>query len=255
MIVSLVMMLIAPAPLPRAHAHNDYEHARPLLDALDCGFCSVEADIWLTSKGDALLVAHTPFGLKPERTLQKLYLDPLRERAKHHGGKIFNDGPAFFLLIDVKTEAKATAAKLLAVLDDYSDILTTTRDGKTVLGAVTVVVSGNCDREAIINSKVRLVAIDGHPADAESDSSVSLIPWISASWGSHFKWTGTGPMPEAERMKLKAFVSAAHKHQRKVRFWAAPDKPEVWRELLNAEVDLINTDSLAELQSFLQRNK
>jgi hypothetical protein len=27
-------------PLPRAHAHNDYEHERPLLDALDHGFTS-----------------------------------------------------------------------------------------------------------------------------------------------------------------------------------------------------------------------
>jgi len=32
-------------PLIPAHAHNDYLHARPLLDALDHGFCSVEADI------------------------------------------------------------------------------------------------------------------------------------------------------------------------------------------------------------------
>ena len=33
-------------PLERAHAHNDYEHARPLLDALSHGFTSVEADVW-----------------------------------------------------------------------------------------------------------------------------------------------------------------------------------------------------------------
>ena len=30
------------SPVRRAHAHNDYEHKRPLLDALDQGFCSVE---------------------------------------------------------------------------------------------------------------------------------------------------------------------------------------------------------------------
>src|SRR6266571_3355435 len=36
-----------PMPLIHAHAHNDYEHARPLFDALDRGFCSVEADIYL----------------------------------------------------------------------------------------------------------------------------------------------------------------------------------------------------------------
>ena len=46
-------------PLERAHAHNDYEHERPLLDALDHGFCSVEADIVL-SEGE-LLVAHHPW--------------------------------------------------------------------------------------------------------------------------------------------------------------------------------------------------
>ncbi len=33
-------------PLTRAHAHNDYEHKRPLWDALDRGFGSVGADIW-----------------------------------------------------------------------------------------------------------------------------------------------------------------------------------------------------------------
>src|SRR5436190_12307328 len=33
-----------PKPLPQLHAHNDYEHKRPLFDALDHGFCSVEAD-------------------------------------------------------------------------------------------------------------------------------------------------------------------------------------------------------------------
>lgn len=34
-------------PLAQAHAHNDYEHTRPLHDALDHSFTSVEADVWL----------------------------------------------------------------------------------------------------------------------------------------------------------------------------------------------------------------
>src|SRR5437764_5868671 len=83
-------------PLQRAHAHNDYEHKRPLFDALDCGFCSVEADVWLV-KGQ-LLVAHTPVQWDTTRTLEKLYLDPLRERAKANRGKIF-PGATFYLMI------------------------------------------------------------------------------------------------------------------------------------------------------------
>src|SRR5438093_5049824 len=70
----------APTPLPllHAHAHNDYEHARPLLDALEHGVCSVEADIYLVD--GQLLVAHDRQKVSPTRTLQALYLDPLTER-------------------------------------------------------------------------------------------------------------------------------------------------------------------------------
>src|SRR6516165_1795222 len=93
-------------PLRNAHAHNDYEHKRPLLDALDNGFCSVEADVFLTP--EALLVGHTRADLRPERTLEKLYLDPLRERTKANKGKVYPGGPTVFLLVDDKTEAKAT---------------------------------------------------------------------------------------------------------------------------------------------------
>src|SRR5436853_7424002 len=120
--------------LPQAHAHNDYEHARPLLDALDHGFCSVEADIWLV--GGDLLVGHDRKDLKPGRTLEALYLEPLRERVKANGGRVYRGGPAFCLLIDVKTEAEATYVALDKVLARYADILTATRDGKVEPKAV-----------------------------------------------------------------------------------------------------------------------
>src|SRR3954467_12818887 len=74
----------SPTPLTRVHAHNDYEHKRPLFDALEHGFCSVEADIYLVD--GQLLVAHMRSQVKPERTLEKLYLDPLQERVKQNGG-------------------------------------------------------------------------------------------------------------------------------------------------------------------------
>src|SRR5262245_43577148 len=148
-----VLLLVAPLAadertrLARTHAHNDYEHKRPLLDALDCGFCSVEADVWLV-KGQ-LLVAHTPVQWNTERTLEKLYLDPLRDRVKANGGKVYKAAAPFYLMIDVKTDAKETYAALATVLEKYADMLTVTRDGKTEAKAVTVVISGNRDVKAI----------------------------------------------------------------------------------------------------------
>jgi hypothetical protein len=73
--------------LPQAHAHNDYEHQRPLLDALDHGFTGVEADIWLVN--GKLLVAHEEAHIKPERTLEALYLDPLKKRVAENGGRVY----------------------------------------------------------------------------------------------------------------------------------------------------------------------
>src|SRR5689334_4607279 len=93
-------------PLRRAHAHNDYEHKRPLFDALDHGFCSVEADVYLID--GKLLVAHDRKDVKPDRTLEALYLDPLRERARANGGRVYPGGPTVFLLVDVKSGAEET---------------------------------------------------------------------------------------------------------------------------------------------------
>jgi hypothetical protein len=253
-----VLLVIAPAaaqepadvsPIKRAHAHNDYEHKRPLLDALDQGFCSVEADVFLTK--DGLLVGHTVLDLQPERTLQKLYLNPLRQRAQANRGRIYKDEPIFYLLIDVKTDAKTTYAALAKALAEYADIVTSTQGGKTKPQAVTAIISGNCDRDAIAADPVRYAAIDGRPKDLDGDVSPELVPWVSASWNTLFKWNGTGDMPEAERKQLRDYVAKAHAQKRLVRFWGTPDAEPAWAEQLAAGVDLINTDRLAELRQFL----
>jgi hypothetical protein len=235
-------------PLRHAHAHNDYEHQRPLFDALAQGFCSVEADVFLT--GGQLLVGHTPKDLHPDRTLEKLYLTPLRERIQANGGRVYPGGPTVFLLVDVKTEAKATYVALDRVLAGYGDILSLTRKGKFEEKAVTVVVSGNRARELVAAQEVRYAGIDGRASDLDSTEPAHLMPWISDRWGLHFRWQGQGPMPAAERAKLQQFVRKAHQHSRLVRFWATPEREEAWKELRAAGVDLINTDKLAELRKF-----
>src|SRR5687767_7205871 len=63
------------SPLLNAHAHNDYMHTQPLLEALDHGFCSVEADVFLVD--GELLVAHDRAACRADRTIDRLYLDPL----------------------------------------------------------------------------------------------------------------------------------------------------------------------------------
>jgi hypothetical protein len=230
--------------LPQAHAHNDYQHKRPLLDALDRGFSNIEADVWLWE--GKLLVGHWPWDLNGERTLEKLYLEPLRDRAKAPGV------PPVTLLVDVKTDARETYAALDKVLTLYADILSVTRNGMSEPKAVTVVLSGNVDRATLAAQAVRYAAIDGRPDDLDSTAPTHLIPWLSAAWDGRFRWQGEGTMPEDERGRLRAFVSQAHERGRMVRFWGTADKPAMWAELRAAGVDLIGTDDLDALRRFLQ---
>ncbi len=67
-------------------------------------------------------------------------------------------------------------------------------------------------------------------------------------------------MPTGEREKLYKIVSKVHRLGSKLRFWATPDQPghareAVWRELLEADVDLIGTDDLPGLHDFLEKYK
>src|SRR5690606_13331428 len=131
-----------------AHAHNDYAHKRPLFDALARGFTSVEADIFLTDAGQ-LLVGHERSELRPGRSLEKLYLEPLRKLARANKGSVHPGGGPFYLLIDIKTDGKKTYAVLDKLLAKYADVLSEVRDGKLTRRAVTAVISGDCPRDVI----------------------------------------------------------------------------------------------------------
>ena len=238
--------------LVHAHAHNDYAHTRPLLDALDHGFCSVEADIFLMD--GQLLVAHDEKKTRSDRTLQALYLDPLRERVKQNRGRVFRGGPELTLLIDLKSDWRTLYPALRATLTDYADMLTTFRDGRKQTRAVLVIISGNRSREMFAGETTRYAAFDGELADLDSNASADLIPWISSPWGRTFQWRGDGEMPATELARLREIVARAHAQGRRVRFWGAPDRTEVWQVLREAGVDLINTDKLAGLEMFLRAN-
>jgi Glycerophosphoryl diester phosphodiesterase family len=238
-----------PTPLIRAHAHNDYEHKRPLFDALEQGICSVEADIFLVN--DQLLVGHTLRSLKPERTLESLYLVPLKERVAKNGGRVYRDGPEFTVLIDIKTSGEPTYAVLKKVLSQYADIINVPTAGATPRRAINVIATGNRPAALITADSDRLVGIDGTLRDLDSNQPADLIPLISDNWRALFKWRGDGPIPPEEREKIRSAVQEAHAHGRRLRFWATPDKPAVWQELYDDGVDLLNVDDLPGIARFL----
>ena len=242
-----------PSPLLRAHAHNDYLNKRPLLDALDQGFCSVEVDIFL--RGQKFHVAHTRFGIRKDRTLEEMYLKPLAERIKRNKGVVFPGQKRFILLIDIKDDGDEAYPVLDRLLTRYGSLFTAVLHGEHRPGPVTAILSGARPRDLVEKDHTRYCALDGRPGDLGGTAAPDLIPLISDKWSNHFKWRGRGLFPPEERQRLEEFVKRTRKQGRILRFWAVPDRKESWKALHESGVDLINTDKLEELSLFLRSQR
>ena len=193
-----------PIALRHAHAHNDYEHARPLEDALAAGFTSVEADLFLID--GEIRVAHYRTDAKPGRTLRSLYLEPLQKIARRHDGRIHPHRPEFYLMLDYKAsgepDVRALHQAVTNELSGFKELLTTVEDGCLTRRAVAIVLSGSRPADVIAREPLRRWAIDGQMSDLTNSAPAHLIPWISTSWRSTFSWNGEGEFPADQRTKL-----------------------------------------------------
>lgn len=246
-----------PGNILPAHAHNDYEHARPLLDALESRFRSIEADVYL--RGDSLFVAHDAHQIRPGRTLRAMYLEPLKRIIKENNSSVYGNGMPLILLVDIKDNGLTTYKRLHDILSGYRQMLTSFKGDSIVQGAVTVIVSGNRPLEYMQAQEERYAAYDGRIADLSKGYPASLMRLVSDNWTNHFSWKGEDRMPDDQWAKLLTIVEKAHSGGYMLRFWATPDKEgtareHVWSVLKEAGVDLIGTDDLKGLAVWLRNN-
>ena len=246
-------------PILSGHSHNDYGRPTPLWDALSLGFISIEVDVHLVE--GALLVGHDEEDLDPSKSLQSLYLDPLRDHVRAHDGWVYPGEHSLDLLIDIKSDAGSTYEALRGVLAQYSELLTTYSGTEVHRRAISVIVSGNRPRDSMMAEPVRLASYDGRIEDLE-DPAVRLpanfVSIISDNWEDHFSWSGLGELSDRDSRRLAKILETAHRSGYRVRFWniPAPDRrpmAEVWGRLLDAGVDLLSIDDVSAYRDFLAR--
>jgi hypothetical protein len=233
-------------PLKHAHAHNDYLHKHPLFDALDNGFTSIEVDVYL-HKGK-LRVSHLPFLLSRKKTLEELYLQPLRSVININAGSVYAGmNTPIVLMIDFKTEADVTYTALCEVMKPYSDLITLyEEDSVCVQRSINVLISGRSPVNQLLIADSSYASIDGPISFMKDTVKRKVCTRFSDAWSAHFTWKGEGEMAEREMSRLKEMVNGAHALQKEIRFYHLPDKPQVWKVLLENGVDWINTDKLSE---------
>ena len=238
--------VVSAQPFPQAHAHNDYEHDHPLLDALTHGFLSVEADVHLVR--NQMLVAHTrPIIVR--RTLEELYLQPLDSIVRHNNGRVYEKySGTFYLMIDIKGNAEQTFLQLNKVCDKFPALF----DRKGGFLPVTIFLSGNRPIELVLRDPAKRMSIDGRPADLGKSYDPAFMPVVSDNFSKWSDWNGDGK-PELRR--VRELAKRVHAENKRLRLWAIPDRPNCWEALLDAGVDIINTDHLAELETFLRAKR
>ncbi len=233
------VMLLAAVVLAGTHSHNDYERPRPLLDALDHGFDSVEADLFLVD--GVLLVGHNRKDLKPERTFESMYVKPLAERLKANGGWVYKGVKhRVWVLVDIKADGTAVYAAFKKLVAKYPEIKPQ---------SLRFIISGDRPIAEIVKDKGRFAALDGRWSDLAAGYSAELMPWVSEDWSSHFKWNGSGPFEESAQ--LSQMTAEVRKQHRMLRFWGAADGPEMWKIERAAGVYWLNSDHPAELQEWI----
>lgn len=229
---------------PNAHAHNDYEQERPLMEALQNGFNSVEADVHLY-KGE-LRVGHN-FVTDQWPTLQELYFIPLDSLINANKGTVYAASQQpFFLMIDLKTDGEETYRRLKSVLHTYQILLCTERTCP-----VKIFLSGQRPLSTIVKEGYAGIGIDGRPEDLGKQYPIELMPVISDNFNNWSSWDGKNAINDKDIQRIKTLAQRVHAEGKKLRFWAIPDTEMVWKVLLDAGVDLINTDHLPELNAFL----
>ena len=169
------------------HSHNDYWRREPLYRALRVGCTGVESDIWHFD--DELYVAHTISGIRENRTLKSLYLDPLKDMLNRQNqlpnflgpldqtrNGVFATHPkqSLILLIDFKNDPEAIWRRLQSHLTYFRDkkYLTHSNGSFIVQGPLTIVVSGKAPFNHIVESSTYGDVFYDAPLDAMASPNV-----------------------------------------------------------------------------------
>jgi len=224
-------LMAQPYTTANAHSHNDYEQNKPFTLAFNELFGSIEADIFLSN--GAILVGHNLNDLKPNRSLENLYLSPMV--AYHPTRKLQ-------LLIDIKTEAITTLNALVDLLKKYPAIINNKN--------IRIVISGNAPKPSEFGQYPDFIWFDGRINTDYTKEQLQKIALLSGDFG-NFVVKRRWPLLPEDLEKMQAAINKSHGLEKPIRFWASPDFKDAWEQMITLKVDFINTDKISELSDYL----
>jgi alkaline phosphatase len=219
------------------HSHNDYAQKHPFKTAFEARMGSIEADVFLV--GTELFVAHEKKDIKPENTLDNLYLKPLAEAVKM--GKAY----PMLLMIDIKTRGDSTLDEVIHQIARYADVF---NDKSTVI----FLISGNRPLPQKWVSYPSIIQFDGRPTENYTPEQWARVGLVSADFKKYTPEKDKKISQSTVFESMKKMVETAHAKGKKTRFWGTDDSKKVWKTLIKMGADFINTDKPKKLNAFLR---
>ncbi|TLP75486.1 alkaline phosphatase [Maribacter sp. ACAM166] len=222
----------------KVHSHNDYMQNIPFWKAFAAEVESIEVDVFL--QDGKLLVAHELNEADENRTLQQLYLEPLKRTLEI--GQF--DAKSLQLLIDVKSDAYTTLDAIVVSLKEYPMII----DNQNI----SIVISGNRPNPSEYVNYPQFILFDYQSLVPITDEHIlEKIGMVSLSFTNFSEWNGKGRMTAKDYKKVTEVIAKAHELKKPFRFWATPDSKSAWKVFAAMGVDFINTDMPYECVSYL----
>lgn len=248
------------------HSHNDYWRSVPLFTAVSAGCIGVEADIW--PSGDAngsLLVGHDRSSLAPDRTLESLYISPLRAILDYQnpavGGNattrgLFESSPqtTLVLLLDFKVDGQAVWTAVQRELQPLREAGWLTRwdvdASRRITGPITIVVTGAASLDMVEIQTSHDVFYDAPLGDLDGgEYTIRNSYYASASMADavgSIRWR----LRDGQFATLQENVREAEQRGLVSRYWGAPTWPVavrngVWEDLVSMGIGILNVDELS----------
>jgi alkaline phosphatase len=231
----------------RLHSHNDYNNMVPFYTAYSQMIESIECDMFLV--GDELLVGHDRKDLKPDRTFEKLYLDPVLDCYKANGGKAWpgSDERLQLLLEDKNRDPDPFIKSLVKRLSKYPEVF----DPKVNPYAARIVLTGvKVPDEDALKDIPEYILFDGEYGVEYSEGQLERIYMISTEFSKLAKWNGKGKLIRRDEAEVKECIDKVHSLGKPIRFWGAPDCPTAWNTLYQLGVDFVGTDKVIKCADF-----
>ena len=187
-----------------------------------------------------IYVAHDKEDIRHHLIFRDMYILPI---IKH-----IDSISSLQLLIDIKSYSEELLIVLQSELEEIKEHITTKDQYEQK--KITIVLSGDLDKNHLVNNLYPFFFLDGRPCDLNKKHILLHCKMISDDFENYCDYKGIGKPSKKEVKALIKQITRVHEVNLPIRFWNTVNHTNVWRLLDQLHVDLISIDDYINFNNY-----